>query len=137
MFFRIPDRELHDIKKSISDIHDLLRETREQYISEIGAIRASQEISAENQRNIQLLKEDVSSLRNTVRDNTNWIKEQNAIKKNRDEILRQNFYSLLFKIILSLSVLLSGFAIAGMLYRLNQYIMEQQEQIEVLKDKVI
>lgn len=136
MFFRIPDRELLEIKKSIADIHDLLRETREQYISEIGSIRASQEMSVENQRNLQLLKEDVNNLRNTVKECSNYIKEQEAIKKNREDILRQNFYSLLFKVILSISVFLSGLAVTGMLYRLNQYIHQQQQQIKALDSKV-
>lgn len=126
MFF---DRELLEIKKAIADIHDLLRETREQYISEMGAIRANQEVSTENQRNIKNIEEDVNSLRITVRDNTNWIREQQTIQKNRDEILRQNYYSLIFKLIITVSVLFSSFAVAGMLYRLNQFIT-QQNQVE-------
>lgn len=126
MFF---DRELLEIKKAIADIHDLLRETREQYISEMGAIRANQEVSVENQRNIKNIEEDVNSLRITVRDNTNWIREQQTIQKNRDEILRQNYYSLIFKLIITVSVLFSSFAVAGMLYRLNQFIT-QQNQVE-------
>lgn len=126
MFF---DRELLEIKKAIADIHDLLRETREQYISEMGAIRANQEVSVENQRNIKNIEEDVNSIRITVRDNTNWIREQQTIQKNRDEILRQNYYSLIFKLIITVSVLFSSFAVAGMLYRLNQFIT-QQNQVE-------
>jgi hypothetical protein len=129
MFFKIPDNELLEIKKSIADIHNLLRETREQYISEIGAIRASQEMSNENRRDIQLIKEDVNGLRATLKENSNWIKEQNAIRQNRDEILRQNFYSLLSKLILAIVIAVSGLATLGMLYRIEQY-MQTETSVE-------
>ena len=95
----------------------------------MGAIRANQEVSAENQRNINQIQKYVNDLRTTVRDNSNWIKEKDAIQRNRDEILRQNYYSLIFKSIITVSVLFSSFAVAGMLYRLNQFIT-QQNQVE-------
>lgn len=136
MFFRIPDRELLEIKKSIADIHDLLRETREQYISEIGLFRASHEMSVENQRNLQALKEDVTDLRSTVKECNNYIKEQESIKKNRHDILRQNLYALFFKGIVSISVILSGLTALGMMHRLSEYIGQQQQQIKLLDDKI-
>lgn len=132
MFIRISDSELKEIRTSISDIHTLLRETREQYMTEMGAIRANQDICMDNQRHLEQMKNDFGELRNTVRDNANWIKEQEAIKKNRDDILRQNYYATAFKLGTATIFFILSLATLGLLFRLNGYIGQQlkQEKIE-------